>query len=138
MIKTIDMQVLRYINLFNKVSNVSPKHCFVYNTALIFTVPKNQVQKAIGDDSRNLKKVNEIIGKKIKVVAIPRDIRDAESFIKVIISPVEINNVEVEGNVLIINAGSQSKAMLIGRNKKRLDEMKKIVKEYFGKELKII
>ena len=138
MIKTIDMQILRYINLFGKVSKVSPKHCFVYNSTLIFTVPKAQVQKAIGENSKNLKQVSEIVGKKVKVVAIPNDITDAGSFVEVIVSPTEINNVEVEGNVLIINAGPQSKALLIGRNKKRLDEMKKIIKEYFGKELKIV
>ncbi len=138
MIKTIDMKVMRYINLFAKVSRVSPKHCLNYNNAVIFVVPGSKVSEAIGDNGKNIKKMSEIIGKKVKVVMEPKDISDAEKFISTIIYPVEMNGVEVENDMLIINAGPQSKAMLIGRNKVRLEEMKKIVKEYFGKELKIV
>jgi len=137
MIKTIDMKLMRYINLFGKISRVSPKHCFEYNSVLIFVVPRFKVQQAIGSDSSNLRKMGEIIGKKIKVVALPRGLQDAESFISVIVAPAQIKNIEIEGNFLIVNSGSQNKAMLIGRNKRRFDEMKKIVKEYFGKELRI-
>tara|TARA_Y100000310_G_scaffold246517_1_gene251824 strand:+ start:2494 stop:2811 length:318 start_codon:yes stop_codon:yes gene_type:complete len=105
---------------------------------VIFVVPGSKVSEAIGDNGKNIKKMSEIIGKKVKVVMEPKDISDAEKFISTIIYPVEMNGVEVENDMLIINAGPQSKAMLIGRNKVRLEEMKKIVKEYFGKELKIV
>ncbi len=137
MIKTIDMQVMRYINLFARISRVAPKHCFSYNNMIVFVVPKVKVQQAIGDNSVNLKKMSETIGKKIKVVAIPHGLKDAENFVSTIISPIEIKNVEIDGSNLIINATSQSKALLIGRNKRRFEEMQKIVKNYFGKELKI-
>ncbi len=137
MIKTIDMKVMRYINLFARTSKVSPKHCFVYNSVIVFVVPKQKVQKAIGLESSNLKKMSEIIGKKIKVVAAPQGIKDAEKFIATIISPAEIKNVEVDGNTLIVNSAPQNKALLIGRNRRRFEEMKNIVKNYFGKELKI-
>jgi NusA-like KH domain protein len=138
MIKTIDMKIIRYLNLFSKISRVSPKHCFDYNSTLVFVVPKSKVKQAIGEESSNLKKMSGIIGKKIKVVASPRDIGDAENFVSTIVSPLEIKSVEVDGNELIINAGQQNKALLIGRNKRRLDEMKKIIKDYFGKEVKVV
>lgn len=137
MVKTIDMQLMRYINLFRKISRISSNHCFSYNNTVIFGVQKKEVQKAIGEDSINLKKMSDVIQKKIKIVAIPRDIRDAESFISTVVSPAQIKNVEIEGNVLIINSAPQNKAMLIGRNKRRLEEIKKIVKEYFDKEVRI-
>ena len=138
MAKVINMQVMRYINLFARISKVSPKHCFIYNNTLIFTVPKQKVQQAIGKNSENLKKMSETIKRKIKVVAIPSGISDAEKFIQTIINPIEIKCIEIEGNNLIINATTQNKAMIIGRNKIRLEEMKKIIKDYFGKELKIV
>tara|TARA_Y100000310_G_scaffold289183_1_gene315399 strand:+ start:7420 stop:7836 length:417 start_codon:yes stop_codon:yes gene_type:complete len=138
MIKTIDMKVMRYINLFSRISKVSPKHCFFYNDTLVFSVPKPKVQRAIGDNSANLKKMNEVIGKKIKVVAIPNGLKDAEQFIGTIVSPAQIKNVEIDNGTLIINSAPQNKALLIGRNKRRFDEMRKIVKNYFGKELKIM
>jgi NusA-like KH domain protein len=137
MIKTIDMQVMRYINLFSKISKVSPKHCFMYNSMIVFVVPRAQVQRAIGQNSFNLKKVSEVIGKKIKVVATPTGLKDAEQFVSTIIAPAEIKNVEIDGEVLVINSAPQNKALLIGRNKRRYEEMKRIIKDYFGKELKI-
>ena len=132
------MQVMRYINLFTKISKVSPSHCFMYNNAAIFVVPENKVSLAIGDNGKNIKKMSEIIGKKVKVVLKPEGLEDAEKFISTITYPITIKNIEIDNNNLIINAGSQSKAMLIGRNKVRLEEMKKIIKNYFGKEVKII
>lgn len=138
MIKTIDMQVMRYINLFTKLSKIAPKHCFTYNNAIVFVVPSEKVSQAIGDNGKNIKKMTEIIGKKVKVVLRPEGLEDAEKFITTIIYPAEIKNIEIQDNYLIINAGPQSKAILIGRNKVRYEEMKKIIKNYFGKELKIV
>jgi len=37
-----------------------------------------------------------------------------------------------------VNAGSENKAALLGRNKRRLLEMKEIVKDFFKAEYKVI
>ena len=138
MIKTINMQVMRYINLFAKISKIPPKHCFLYNNTIILVVPEDKVSLAIGENGKNIKKISKILEKKIKVVMQPSGVEDAEKFIATIIYPTEVKSVEIDGEHLIINAGSQNKAMLIGRNKVRLEEMKRIIKNYFGKELRIV
>ncbi|MEA3329760.1 MAG: hypothetical protein U9Q06_03370 [Nanoarchaeota archaeon] len=137
MIKTIDMQVMRYINLFARISKVAPKHCFEYNNTIVFVVPRMKIKMAIGPESSNLKKMSGVIRKKIRVVAIPNGIRDAEQFVSTIISPAKIKNVEIDGETIIVNSAPQNKALLIGRNRRRFEEMRKIIKNYFGKELKI-
>ena len=63
---------------------------------------------------------------------------DAEEFIREIVSPVELKSIGLMGNELIIYAGSKNKASLIGREKRRFLEMKRIIKDFFGKELKIV
>lgn len=138
MIKTIDMKVMRYINLFSKISGINPKHCFTYNDTIIFVVLEAKLSKAIGENGRNIKRMSDIINKKIKVVVVPTGLKDAEKFISTIIYPNQLKSVEIKDNYLIINAGQQNKAMLIGRNKTRLDEMKHIVKDYFDKDLRIV
>ncbi len=138
MVKTIDMQLMRYMNLFARISRVTSKHCFIYNSTIMFVVQKKDVSLAMGPGNINLKKMNAIVNRKVKVVGAPQSLADAEKFISTIIHPIEIKSVELKDNYLMINAGQQSKAMLIGRNKKRFEEMKKIVKEYFSKELKIV
>jgi len=62
MIKTIDMKLMRYINLFSKTSRVSPNHCFVYNENIIFVVPSHKLSMAIGDKGKNIKKMSKHIG----------------------------------------------------------------------------
>ena len=131
------MKVMRYINLFYKISKITPKHCFMYNSTIIFVVPQSSISKAIGDNGKNIKEISDILNRKVKVVGVPKGIEDAEKFVSTIIYPTQIKSVELRGDNLIINAGQQSKAMLIGRNKIRLEEMRKIIKDYFGKKLEI-
>ncbi len=139
MARTLDMRLIRYINLFKKVTNMRAEHCFSYNNNLIFVVPKNKMSKAIGENGRNVKKLSEILGKKVKIIASPQGRESIEDFISAIVHPVKFKNLDVQGDKVIINASKQSKASLIGRNKTRLNEMKNILQEYFGiNELRMV
>src|SRR3989344_421448 len=132
MVEILDMQFMRYANLFDRITRIRTKHCFEYNNTIIFAVPRKFVAEAIGLDNINLKKLSHIIGKKIKIVPIPRGIEDIENFVLIITNPVKFNGIEVKDNEAIINATIQSKAALIGRNKIRLEEMENILGQYFG------
>lgn len=138
MASTINMQDMRYLNLFGKVTRVSTRYCFMYNNAVFFCVPKKLISKSIGEGGRNIKQMSEIIRKKIKVIPIPGSIEHAKPFIEAIVAPVTFKNLEVKGDEMILTAGSQSKAALIGRNKRRFLEMQGIVKDFFGKDFRII
>lgn len=132
------MEDLRHLNLFSKITKISTRYCFSYNNILMFCVPKFKISQALGKGGENLKKISDILKKRIRILPTPRGIEDAETFIQGIINPVVFNSIEIKDNEIIINAGSQSKAALLGRNKRRLLEMQKIVKEFFGVEYKVI
>ena len=138
MTKTIDMQGMRYLNLFEKITKISTRYFFYYNNMIIFCVPKNMLSIALGKDNSNLKRVNQILRKKIRIVALPLGIPDAERFIQAIINPVGFKEINITDNEITINAGSQNKASLLGRNKRRLLEMQIIIGDIFNRELKII
>lgn len=136
---TIDMQLMRYINLFAKVTKVSTTKCFVYNNQIVFVVLRDQVSMAIGKGAENVKKLNGILGKRIKVVAMPVVNGDSENdnvemgkFVAAVVSPVEFNRVEVKENSIVINAGRQSKATLIGRGRQREKELSEVLKNFFN------
>jgi NusA-like KH domain protein len=135
---TISMQDMRHINLFRKITGISTRYVLDYNQTLIFCVPKSLLSKAIGENARNLKKINEILRRRIKVIPTPKGIHHAKEFIEAIVSPVQFKDVEVKDNEIVLTAGRQSKAALIGRGKRRLHEMQKIIKNFFGKEFRII
>jgi NusA-like KH domain protein len=135
---TIDMQHMMYLNLFSKVTGVRTSDCFVYNQIIFFCIPKPLVSKAIGSGGKNTKKLNEILNKKIKVIAKPNGIEDVKTFIESIVEPIVFKDVNLKDNEVILSASTQSKAALIGRNKRRLLEMQQIIKDFFAKEFKIV
>lgn len=137
-LQTLDMRFIRYLNLFEKLTRISTRYCFFYNNFIVFAVPRKLVSRAIGEAGKNVKKLSEILGKKVKIISTPENVADAGKFISDIISPINFKTLEISEKEIIIGAGKQSKATMIGRNKTRLIELEKIVKEFFGKELKII
>ena len=138
MTSTLDMQDLRYLNLFAKITRVDTRYFFEYNNMLVFCVPKSLIKKALGQNAENLKKMSSIVGKRIRVVAQPEGIEDAKEFIERIVIPLTFNNLEITAEEIILIAGKMNKALLIGREKKRLNEMKEIIKYFFKRDFRIV
>jgi len=138
MARTLDMKFIRYLNLFEKITKIRSQHCFTYNLTIIFLVPQQLMARALGENGRNIRRLSDILEKRVKVIASPSGKEDIEKFILDIIYPVKVKGIEVKEEGVVISAGMQSKAALIGRNKARLNEMKNILNEYFSiKEVKI-
>lgn len=134
----IDMQTMRYINLLDKTSRVKTRKCFLYNNAIIFAVPRMFMRQAIGTNAEHIHVLQEKLGKRIRVIEEARGIEDAERFIADIVAPVTFHSLELKEGVLVLTAGMQSKAALIGRNRRREAELQQIVKDTFGLEMKIV
>lgn len=137
MVHTIDMQDLRYLNLFSKVTRIETPYCFVYNNTVYFCVQKNLMSKAIGENAQNIRRMSEILRKRVKIVAIPHDISEAKNFIEAVVEPVPIKEMEINENEIIVGGNVQTKAALIGRNKRRLIEMQEIIKGFFKRDFRV-
>lgn len=138
MVSTINMQDMRYLNLFSKITRINTRYCIKYNDMIIFCVPRISIPQALGEDSRNIRQISEILRKRIRIISAPKEIHDAKRFIEDIVRPVTFKDLEITPSEIILTAGSQNKAALIGRNRRRLLEMQKIVKDYFKRDFKII
>jgi NusA-like KH domain protein len=138
MVNTINMQDIQHLNLFSEVTRINTRFCLEYNRTIIFCVPKEFVNRAVGEEGRNIRRLSEIMNKRVRVIAVPRGIQDARGFIQTIVKPIMFKDLEIKDNEMILTAGNmQNKASLIGRDKKRLLELQKICKDFFGKELRI-
>jgi len=137
MINKIDMKDMRHLNLFSKITNLQTRFHFSYNDTLMFCVPKSKITQALGRDNENLRKLSGIVKKRIRVLPMPRGIEDAKTFIQQIIAPVSFKEIEITPEEIIINAGPQNKAALLGRNKRRLLEMQQIVKDFFSLDYRV-
>ena len=58
---TLDMQSIRHLNLFGKITRVDTKFYFKYNGGLIFCVPRHLVSKAIGEKGNNVREISGIL-----------------------------------------------------------------------------
>ncbi|MFH0711946.1 MAG: KH domain-containing protein [archaeon] len=138
---TIDMQLMRYINLFERTTQVQTMKVFLYNNQIVFAVPESKVSLAIGKGAVNVKRLNEILRRKIKVVAMPSVDSSEEigKFVEDVVAPIDFNKIEVKDDSAILTAGRQSKAALIGRGRQREKELADVLRNFFGiVRLKII
>ncbi len=137
----IDMQTMRYINLFERVARVRATKCFVYNNTIYFAIPPQFFGKANVNQTSRM--ISEQLGKRVRII---RDANDDSSdvnsvgkFVSEVVSPAGFDNFEIQEGMYIITAGSRERAAtLIGRNKMRLIELSAIIKDYFGKEVKVV
>jgi len=132
------MEDIRNLNLFQRITLIKTRFCFSYNNTTFFCVPKSMLMKAIGREGRNVKTMNQILKRRIRIIPSPDGISDIKRFIESIVNPVTFKDIGVSENEVILNAGSQSKAALIGRDKRRLIEMQGIIKDFFGKDFRIV
>jgi len=124
-----NLETIQYINYFEKITKTSVKDCFFDEDKLIFVVKTDQARKAVGKQGINVKKISEKTGKKIKIIEFNND---PVKFIRSFISPIKPKNVEREENIIKIEAEStKDKGLLIGRNAKNLENLKKHVRKYF-------
>jgi len=135
----INMQTMRYINLLDRASRVKTRQCFIYNNTIFFSVPRELVSKAIGPAALNVRKIQENLGKKVRIIPEPKGLFDAPRFVHDLVSPTRFKSLEIKDGSFILTAGSnQNKAILIGRNRRRFDELQKILHDLFGVNLEII
>ncbi len=133
------MQTMRYINLLDRESRVKTRNCFIYNNAIVFAVPPHMMSKAIGPDANHIRRLQEQLGKKIRIIREPYGIEDLERFVLDIVSPVKFKSIEVkEGEIVISSGGTQNKASLLGRNKKRYEELNQILEDIFTMKLRVL
>lgn len=143
MAKTIDMQVMRYINLFEKISGISTTNCFVYNNTIYFAVPKKSMIQAIGKNGANVKRVSEILSRKIRIVAMPEEnsnnANSIRNFIMEIVAPVEITSFDLKDNIAFVSGDRESKAIIIGRDRSKEKELSEVLQRTIGlKDFKVI
>ncbi len=129
---------MRYINLLDRVSHVKTSKCFIYNNAIIFAVPSQFMRKAIGINGNNVRAIQDVLGRRIKVVRESDGFDDVARFIQDIVEPFSFKSLDFANDYVVITAGGHNKAALIGRNKARLEELSVIVESNFGKRLRII
>ena len=148
--KTIDMQFMRYINLFEGISRISTTDCFIYNNTIYFAVKPSLLSKAVGKNGANVRQISETLRKRVRVISMPAiekfDNGSSEeknkilkNFILEVVSPMEFTTLDYVDSVVSISGSREQKAMMIGRDRSKQVELQEVLSRTFGvKELKFI
>lgn len=123
-------------NVMEKITKVRVKDCFVERDIIYFVVAPGFIGKALGKKGVNIKKVQQVLGKRIRVIEFSNDVA---RFVKNIIAPLEVENIVAEeGAVLIKDSRKKTKSLLMGRESRNLNIINRAVKRFFNVEVKII
>lgn len=129
-----DADLMKIISIFESVTGAKLKDC-ILNERLLFIVEENEIGKAIGRRGINIKKLENMLKKKIRVAGFSSDVLQ---LIKNLLYPLEVAGIENDDGTITIRADTKTKALIIGRNKQNLNNLMKVVKRYFDvKDIKV-
>ncbi len=134
--RLLDKDIIEKINLFENITKSKVKDLIEKEEKFIFIVDKGELIKALGRKGKNIKTLENLMHKRLKVVEFNDD---PLKFVKSFIYPIQpvflaLNNNEVEIKV----EDRKSKGLLIGRESKNLNELNSLVKDYYNLSVKVL
>lgn len=131
-----DVNLMKFMSLFESITKASLKDCINQDSMIVYIVQPNEIGKAIGSKGANVRRLENIIKKKVKIVEFAPE---PVNFIKNLIYPLQVKEIKEEDGVFtLVPPDLKTRGLLIGRNASFLRAYEAIVKRYFEvKELKV-
>lgn len=128
--------MINFRNIFEEITRTSIKDFISKENSISVIVDKGNLGRVIGKNGMNIKMLERRFNKRIKIIEYDEDVK---TFINNIITPIKLKEIELEGdNIKLVAPGTKERGLLIGRESKNLEELKKIVYKYFKiKNIKI-
>tara|TARA_Y100000034_G_scaffold128526_1_gene183325 strand:+ start:998 stop:1408 length:411 start_codon:yes stop_codon:yes gene_type:complete len=123
-----DSRLMQYISLFESLTKVKVKDSYLKDKGIVFIVERGGLFKAIGKNGANIKKIENMLNKRIKVVEFDESV---EKFVINLVKPVEVEVSLIDQNVEIKPKEARTKGLLIGREGKNLKELKDIISRHY-------
>ncbi len=135
--RKIDLESIRLMNLFEKITRTHVKDIFKYKGRLTFLVAEGELRKALGKNKTNLIKIESLLNQKIRIVSFSND---KLRFIINLFHPLKVLEIREEDGVVIVKGpDAKTKGLMIGARAKNLRETEEIVRKYFDcKEIKVV
>ncbi len=132
-----DLNLMKFISLFESITRAAVKDCFELSERLVFIVKEGNIGKALGRGGSNVRRLEGMLKRKLRIIEFNENLL---RFIQNVVYPSKVKDiVEEEGVVTITPPDSETRGYLIGRGAVNLNTTKEIVKRYFEiKEIKVI
>lgn len=137
-VKKYSTESLQYMNIFRRVTNTLPKDYFEVNSELVFVVNRAEVGAALGKGGANIRKLKELLNKKIKVVGSGKDVKE---LVANFLYPIKTKNISTDNSLIELELNQSSDRRTLLRNSQcQLKLLKNVVKRYFPEvaEIKVL
>ena len=125
----LDLKEIQQINLFENITGSKVKNCYLEEDKMVFIVEENNVKRALGVNNSNIKKLQNLFKKKIKIIGFSSDL---VKFINNLLYPIKPENIENKDDIVYITAKDNFiKGKIYGRGKENLKKIKETVSKYF-------
>ena len=132
-----DVSTIKNIALFENITRTKARDCIEDEGILIFIVEPFEIGKAIGKNGANIKRLESMTHKKVKVAEYSDDL---VKFIRSMLMPLKVEEITQDGEIVTIkDDDTRTKGLIIGRNASNLRKLENYVKRYFPiKEIKVV
>src|SRR3989338_2880361 len=125
----LDLDVLSISSIVEHLIKVKVKDCFEEDDTLYVVVDPGQLGKAIGKGGVVIKKAQQQLNKKMRMIEYSDNLAN---FVQNIIYPLRVEQVvEENGIILIKDSDRRVKSQIIGRDGKNLALIKRAVQRFF-------
>ncbi len=133
----LDADLIKFISLFQSLTRTDVKDCLKFEDRMVFIVGQGQISKAIGRNGDNVRRIENSLNRKIKIVEFNSEIT---AFVRNLIYPHRASDIKEDGKKVIITpADTRSRGRIIGRGAETLREYERITKRYFDiEEIKVV
>lgn len=125
-----DTGLIQAMALFERFTHSKLKDCLIdRNSTLIFVVEQYEAGRAIGRGGETLRKLRDLLKRKIKIVEFDPDIT---KFVRNLLYPLQVKNVRIDGDAVVIEGTSTAnRALLIGKGRQNILQYEEIVRRHF-------
>jgi N utilization substance protein A len=126
---------MRYIALFESVTNASVKDCIIDEEQgrVLFVVSEGQLGVAIGRGGRNIHALERMTGKKQEIIEYSDE---PSQFIKNALKPAVVKEVRISErtdgkSIAVVTVNPKDKGVAIGKNGRNAERLRFLAKRYF-------
>jgi N utilization substance protein A len=127
---------MRYIALFESITNASVKDCIIdeEQARVLYVVNEGQVGVAIGRGGRNIHTLERMTGKKHEIIEYAEE---PAQFIKNALKPAAVQEIRIRPDgktIAVVAINPKDKGVAIGKNGRNAERLRFLAKRYFDIE----
>ena len=132
-----DENLIKYISVFESITNTKLKDCIAEDDRLLFIVEEGQIGKAIGKQGSNIRRLEDLLKKRVKLAEFSNS---PAQIVRRLLYPHEVGEIsEDNGNIIISGRDTQTRSLIIGRERRNLISLTNTVKRFFDiNEIKVV